>query len=63
MMLMAPCLVCRRVFGSNPSFVPSKDNEPVCEACMGSLNALRAESGLDPLPIHPEAYEPLSEEA
>jgi hypothetical protein len=60
--LMAPCLLCRKTFCSNPSKVPSKNNEPICRECMEALNAKRREMGLDPFPIHPDAYEPCSEE-
>lgn len=58
MMLYAPCLVCKRPFGSNASYVPSLNNEPVCRACMEWGNAERVAQGLTPHPIHPLAYEP-----
>jgi hypothetical protein len=58
MMVMAPCLVCRKVFASNPTYVPSLNNEPVCRDCMEEGNRQRIANGDQPHPIHPLAYEP-----
>jgi hypothetical protein len=58
MMLTAPCLVCKRVFCSNPNRVPSMNGEPVCGGCMEIVNEKRIEMGLPPHPIHPDAYNP-----
>lgn len=60
------CLTCKRLFSYNPHHVPSLrvkgEREPICPSCMESINMKRTEKGLDPFPIHPEAYEPLPEE-
>lgn len=61
MMLLAPCLVCKRVFSSNPHRVPSMNDEPICRSCMVALNAKREEMGLKPHPVLPDAYEPAEE--
>lgn len=63
MSLIAHCFVCQRLFTSNPDYVPSYQNEPVCEACMARVNAQRVEQGLEPHPIHPLAYEPQETDA
>lgn len=58
MSLIAPCLACGRIFSSNANYVPSLDNQPVCQGCMEVINAKRAAMDLEPFVIHPEAYEP-----
>lgn len=60
--VFSPCLVCRVPFGYNPRWVPSLKGEPVCRGCMDLANAQRKELGLEPHPIHPEAYEPIAVE-
>ena len=60
------CFICGCVFTFNPAEVPRRvlkreplvKGEPICKACMVEGNAKRELLGLDPLPIHPEAYEP-----
>jgi hypothetical protein len=66
-MVTGPCIRCRQPFSYNPHHVPSTSavtgtREPFCRDCFGWLNAMRKERGLDPFPLHPEAYEPLPEE-
>jgi len=51
----------------NPVHVPSSTaltglREPLCRSCMDRINAKRADMGLDPFPILPDAYEAASEE-
>jgi hypothetical protein len=70
MMVIAPCYVCKRPFMSNPDYVPSVrvnaqgqpdpqgTREPVCRDCVEEANAKRVELGMEPHPIHPEAYKP-----
>jgi hypothetical protein len=61
----APCLVCKQVFGFNPNAVPSLtvdgERQPICLQCMTAGNARRVAMGLEPHPIRPDAYEPISE--
>jgi len=61
-LLASPCLGCEKMFVSNPNYVPSFHNQPICRECVEQANEKRAEMGLDPHPIHPEAYEALPEE-
>lgn len=63
----SPCAVCGTVFPFNPHKVPSTtiftgEREPVCAACMYSINSKREGMGLEPFPINPEAYSPCPEE-
>lgn len=60
--VLGQCGACRRTFTFNPLFVPSLNNIPFCKDCIAKANVVRAEKGLEPLVIHPEAYEPLNEE-
>jgi hypothetical protein len=61
MTLIAPCILCGEMFGCNPDLVPSirvnGQREPVCGGCMKSINQLRRNKGVEPLAIHPLAYE------
>ena len=63
MMVYGPCYTCKHPFNYNPNHVPSyrfngRDREPLCLGCMNRTNAQRKDAGLDPFPIHPNAYEP-----
>jgi len=58
MFLMADCFACGKMFTSNPDYVPSIQNNPVCEDCVKRANVLRREMGLEPHFIHPRAYTP-----
>ena len=59
------CLVCKQVFGYNPSRVPSVrvegKREPVCKSCIERANPLRKARGLPEIIPHPDAYEPQDE--
>ncbi len=62
----SPCAGCGRVIGYNPHHVPSirvKDvREPVCRSCFNRWNEMhRTSKGLDPVPLHPDAYSPAPE--
>lgn len=67
---MSPCFVCHRPFYFNPIAVPSmtppgktyREREPICEDCMTAINAKRATLDLPPIPVRPDAYEPLPAE-
>ena len=63
MMVHGCCVACRALISFNPNKVPSirvKGNrEPLCRGCFAKWNKIhRTDKGLEPLPIHPEAYEP-----
>lgn len=62
MLVMSPCCVCHNVITYNPTHVPSVrvngEREPVCRPCIVAANPERIRLGLDPIVIHPEAYEP-----
>ncbi len=64
--MFGPCYQCKEPFGYNPNRVPSLRingiREPFCRMCIEEANAIRIERGLEPHPIHPEAYEPIDEE-
>jgi len=61
-LLASACLACEKMFISNPNHVPSLNNQPICRECVEQANEKRAEMGLEPHPIHPDAYEALPEE-
>jgi len=58
MSMMASCLSCKRIFMSNPNYVPSLNGEPVCQDCVKAANEERKRRGTEPHFIHPLAYEP-----
>jgi hypothetical protein len=63
-MAFAPCICCKVPFGFNPLTVPSSSaitgqREPLCQLCMGFINAKREASGLSPFPIARDAYQPV----
>jgi hypothetical protein len=63
MFATGPCHACKRMINFSPSFVPSIRDErgvkqPVCRACIEAANPKRIENGLEPITIHPQAYEP-----
>ena len=60
--LLAPCAVCKRMFSSNPTTVPSVKNEPVCQTCMEAVNRARQAKGLPAFTIARDAYQPCPEE-
>jgi len=44
--------------GPEPGGYQRARREPLCEACVTLANRERAAKGLEPFPVHPEAYEP-----
>lgn len=61
------CCACGLQFAFNPARVPSYrdqhgEKQPICERCMVVVNVKRKGMGLEPHPIHPQAYEPCPEE-
>ena len=61
-MIHGSCGACGGLFTFNPRWVPSLNNVAFCGPCMAAANAKREALGLNPHPIHPEAYEPLPEQ-
>ena len=63
---MAACVSCGRTFGFNPVCVPSilinGTRQAICRDCIEIANPRRIANGLEPVEIHPEAYEPIAEE-
>lgn len=59
------CIGCGAFIGFNPVRVPSirvnGTKEPVCRGCIEAANPIRKEKGLEPIAIHPDAYEPCEE--
>lgn len=66
-LMMAPCILCGRVFGFNPVRVPSVmvrgRREPVCETCHKAAQEKQRAAGVEvwPDPL-PGAYEGAPEE-
>jgi len=56
------CGACGKLFTFNPKRVPSLNNSAFCLDCMTAGNTKREEMGLEPHPIHPDAYEAYREE-
>lgn len=57
------CPSCKRFFIANPDHVPSitikGEREAICRACFEKWNEMhRTSKGLEPEPLHPNAYEP-----
>jgi hypothetical protein len=55
------CGLCNGLFHFHWQLVPclsfSGQRLPVCEECIDGINLAREEEGLDPLPVHPDAYQ------
>ena len=63
MVIAGDCVSCHALITFNPHFVPSLrvngSREPLCASCHGRWNEIhRTSKGLEPVAIHPEAYEP-----
>jgi len=61
------CIGCGRPFSYNPNYVPSLRvdgrREAICASCHAAWNEIhRVSKDLDPIPLHPNAYEPEPEE-
>jgi len=60
------CIGCDQIFSFNPVRVPSSsavtgEREPICEACVVRINAVRKKKGLPPVVPLPGAYEAADE--
>jgi hypothetical protein len=60
------CVACCTFLSFNPHRVPSLvvegTREPLCRGCFDRWNKIhRLEQGLEPIAIHPDAYQPCEE--
>lgn len=60
------CAACGRHIQANPKRCPSirieGERQPICKACFDRWNEIhRTSKGLDPVPLHPDAYRPIDE--
>jgi hypothetical protein len=55
--LVATCFGCGRLFMSNPSSVPSYENQPICRDCIVIVNERRRVRGHPLWPVADDAYE------
>lgn len=70
--IIGPCIACGRTFSFNPHRVPSTrpllksgelgQREPICRDCFEELNRRRVAGGLEPFPVHPDAYDAIPAE-
>lgn len=62
MFVLGECFGCKGLFTFNADFVPSIPidgvREPICRACVERANPERIANGLEPIRVHPDAYEP-----
>jgi hypothetical protein len=66
MTVIGACFGCGRTFSFNATWVPSVPasvsgtgtKEPICADCVERANPLRIANGLEPIRVHPMAYEP-----
>jgi len=66
-LITSECAGCKKIISYNPNHVPSitVDGErcPICRSCHEEWNQIhRIRKNLEPLPLHPEAYEPFEDE-
>ena len=59
--LITNCIACDTKMTCNPAYVPSLringKREPICKQCHAKWNEIhRISKGLEPEPLHPEAY-------
>jgi len=63
--ILGHCFACKRPFMFNPVHVPSIPiegvREPICGDCVELANPKRVANGLDPIVVHPDAYEAADE--
>lgn len=60
------CAACKTPISYNPHCVPSLvlhgRREAICAACHGRWNEIhRVSKGIEPVALHPEAFEPIHE--
>jgi hypothetical protein len=60
------CINCGNMISFNPDYVPSirvdGEKEPLCRGCAQKWNQIhRISKGLEPVSIHPQAYQPQPE--
>lgn len=60
------CVNCHVPLAINPTYCPSLringERQPLCPSCFAKWNEIhRTSKGLEPLPLHPQAYEACSE--
>ena len=64
-LMYSPCFGCGAIFGFNPHKVPSIRHEgerrPICRRCVELVNPARVKNGLEPIVVHPDAYQPINE--
>jgi hypothetical protein len=73
--VMGPCWSCGALMTYNPVRVPSIPidpatgqpaphgvRQPICQACVDRANPERVANGLEPIVVHPDAYEAEPEE-
>ena len=62
MYVIGNCYACSVLFAFNADWVPSIPidgvREPICRDCVARANPIRKQNGLEPIWVHPEAYEP-----
>lgn len=65
--IIGPCVACGQIIHYNPHHVPSlrinRERQALCKNCHALWNQIhRTDKGLEPIPLHPLAYEPMPEE-
>lgn len=62
MFVIGNCIACGIMFSFNADHVPSVSidgiREPICKDCVARINVIREGENLQPVWVHPEAYEP-----
>jgi len=58
------CVSCKAFISINPNHCPSiridGEKQPLCRDCFDRWNEIhRTSKGLEPVPLHPEAYNPV----
>jgi hypothetical protein len=66
--VFGPCYGCGRMFGYNPTLVPSltppdgSEKVPICQTCVNQANPVRIRNGLPPIIPLAGAYDPANEQ-